>query len=164
MAGSTKPVAETAARTAQEDGAFRLDSFLPFHLAVVANQVSQSIARLIESQFGLHIPEWRILATLKQSQPVSSQALVQNTAMDPARVSRAQARLSDLGLIDVRQDPDDKRRVRVSLTEQGAQIIDAITPEAQRVEEQLLADLSAEERQHFEAALRRLYLATKRID
>jgi len=100
-----------------DDPQIRLDEFLPFRLAVVANQVSQKIAKIIEKDFQLHIPEWRILATLSYHAPVSSQFLVTHTAMDPARVSRAQTRLTDLGLVSVRQDPDDKRRVLVSLTE-----------------------------------------------
>jgi len=47
-----------------DDPQIRLDEFLPFRLAVVANQVSQKIAKIIEKDFQLHIPEWRILAIL----------------------------------------------------------------------------------------------------
>ncbi|MEY1556698.1 MarR family winged helix-turn-helix transcriptional regulator [Yoonia sp. R2331] len=129
----------------KDDTQIRLDEFLPFQLAVVANQVSQKIAKIIEKDFSLHIPEWRILATLSYHAPVSSQFLVSHTAMDPARVSRAQTRLSDLGLVSVRQDPDDKRRVLVNLTDHGAEIIAATLPSALEAEKDIFSALSQHE-------------------
>lgn len=136
----------------------RLDEFLPFQLAVVANRVSQTVAKLIEREFKLHIPEWRILATLLYHSPVSSQFLVQHTAMDPARVSRAQTRLSDLNLISVQQDPDDKRRVLISLTDRGTEIVNSTLPRALEAEAAIFGDLSPKERQAFEQVLTKLFV------
>ena len=138
----------------------RLDEFLPFQLAVVANRVSQTVAKLIEREFKLHIPEWRILATLLYHSPVSSQFLVQHTAMDPARVSRAQTRLSDLNLISVQQDPDDKRRVLISLTDRGTEIVTSTLPRALEAEAAIFGDLSPKERQAFEQVLTKLFAKT----
>jgi len=135
----------------------RLDEFLPFQLAVVANRVSQKVAKIIEREFELHIPEWRILATLLYHSPVSSQFLVGHTAMDPARVSRAQTRLSDLNLIDVQQDPDDKRRVLISLTDRGTEIVTSTLPRALEAEAEIFGDLPAKERQCFENVLAKLF-------
>lgn len=135
----------------------RLDEFLPFQLAVVANRVSQTVAKIIEQEFDLHVPEWRILATLLYHAPVSSQFLVQHTAMDPARVSRAQARLADLRLVDVRQDPDDKRRILISLTARGSEVVAATLPRALEVEEDIFGTLSSEDRAAFEKVLSRLF-------
>jgi len=142
-----------------DDPQIRLDEFLPFRLAVVANQVSQKIAKIIEKDFQLHIPEWRILATLSYHAPVSSQFLVMHTAMDPARVSRAQTRLTDLGLVSVRQDPDDKRRVLVSLTDRGSEIIGATLPSALKAEEETLGVLSNAERKTLDDILTKLLVA-----
>ena len=136
----------------------RLDEFLPFQLAVVANRVSQTVAKIIEHEFKLHIPEWRILATLLYYSQVSSQFLVQHTAMDPARVSRAQTRLSDLNLVDVQQDPDDKRRVLISLTDRGTEIVTSTLPRALEAEAEIFGGLSAKERQDFERVLTKLFL------
>lgn len=144
----------------EAEAEFRLDNFLPFHLAVVANRVSQEIARLIETEFNLHIPEWRILATLVYQSPCSSLELVRHTAMDPARVSRAQSRLADLGLISVEQDPADKRRVIVNITDQGRTITSAIAPQALKVETKLLQGLSSAEYKVFRRVLAQLFEAT----
>lgn len=140
-----------------DDVAVKLDEFLPFQLAVVANKVSQTVAKIIEEEFKLHIPEWRILATLLYHSPVSSQMLVQHTAMDPARVSRAQTRLSDLGLIDVQQDPDDKRRVLITLTKRGSEIVSETLPRAIEVEKEIFGSLSDVERSHLETTLEKLF-------
>jgi len=135
----------------------RLDEFLPFQLAVVANRVSQTVAKIIELEFKLHIPEWRILATLLYYSKVSSQFLVGHTAMDPARVSRAQTRLADLNLIDVQQDPDDKRRVLISLTKRGTEIVTSTLPRALEAEASIFGDLSSKEREAFEQVLSKLF-------
>jgi DNA-binding MarR family transcriptional regulator len=145
-------------RDEKSDGiAVQLDNFLPFQLAVVANKVSQTIAKIFEEEFALHIPEWRILATLLYHSPVSSQVLVQRTAMDPARVSRAQTRLADLGLIDVQQDPDDKRRVLITLTQRGRKIISETLPRAIEAEQEIFGSLSNSERASLEGALDKLF-------
>ena len=151
---------DPARRHAEEETTVRLDEFLPFQLAVVANRVSQAIARLIETEFNLHIPEWRILATLVYHSPCSSFELVRHTAMDPARVSRAQSRLADLGLITVEQDQADKRRVIVTITEEGLSIVRAISPQAQEVEERLLSAMTAQEYAVFRRVLAKLFAAT----
>lgn len=140
-----------------ENIAVRLDEFLPFQLAVVANKVSQTVAKIIEEEFKLHIPEWRILATLLYHSPVSSQILVQHTAMDPARVSRAQTRLTDLGLIDVQQDPDDKRRVLITLTKRGSKIVSETLPRAIEAEKEIFGSLSNAERSSLESTLEKLF-------
>jgi len=85
--------------------------------------------------------------------------LVQHTAMDPARVSRAQTRLSDQGLIDVQQDPDDKRRVLIKLTQRGSKIVSDTLPRAVAAETEIFGSLSDSERANLEATLEKLFKA-----
>ena len=77
----------------------RLEDFIPYKLAVVANRVSQSIGHLFETQFNLQMPEWRILMALYAYKDLVFAELVERTSMDKARVSRATRRLVDLALI-----------------------------------------------------------------
>ena len=143
-----------------EADAFLLEAFPPFQLAVVANRVSQAIAKTIDRKFNLHIPEWRMVSALAKYQPCSGQTLVEKTAMEPARVSRAQMRLVDLGLIDVVQDPSDRRRVIISLTAKGMDLVEAMAPEAVKTAEFLFGALSEPERQAFETVLAKLFRQT----
>ena len=46
---------------------FDLAAFLPYQLAVVAARVSKGFADRYRAEFGLTIPEWRVLAHLAQS-------------------------------------------------------------------------------------------------
>jgi DNA-binding MarR family transcriptional regulator len=52
--------------------------------------------------------------------------LVHDLGLNPAVVSRALTRLAKAGLVDRRIDPDDSRRSRVALTEEGARTNAAI--------------------------------------
>ena len=50
---------------------FDLDAFLPYQLAVAATRVSRAFAERYRAEFGLSIPEWRVLAHLSRSGAVS---------------------------------------------------------------------------------------------
>ncbi|MGH7075748.1 MAG: MarR family winged helix-turn-helix transcriptional regulator, partial [Stellaceae bacterium] len=99
-----KPSAE-----ADLDSSIILESFWPFQLGVVANRVSQAIAKIIDQKFDLHVPEWRMRVALANPAPCSANEVGNRTSMDRARVSRAQQRLVDLKLITAEEDPVDKR-------------------------------------------------------
>ena len=61
---------------------FALDGFLPYRLSVVSNRVSRAIAQRYSAEFGLSIPEWRVMAVLGDAAPLSSNAICERTAMD----------------------------------------------------------------------------------
>ncbi|MEM9754830.1 MAG: MarR family winged helix-turn-helix transcriptional regulator [Pseudomonadota bacterium] len=127
--------------------AIDLDAFLPFQMAIVANRVFQRMV----SDAGLQLPEWRIMMVLPRHQPCSSNDLSILTSMDAARVSRAQRRLEAIGLIDVVQDQEDRRRLVVTLTETGMDEAERLAMLARNAEETLMRDLGDE----GEACLRR---------
>ena len=143
---------------------FLLEEFAPFQMSVVANRVSQAISQVIDRKFKLHIPEWRMLSTLAKYAPCSAQLLVDKTAMEPARVSRAQLRLVDLGMIEVQQDPEDRRRVIISLTEKGRTTTREMIPEALETEDFLFSALTSEERAIFETSLAKLFARTVELE
>ena len=152
------------AAAAELDSSIILESFWPFQLGVVANRVSQSIAKIIEQKFDLHIPEWRMLVALANHAPCSANDVADRTSMDRARVSRAQQRLVDLKLITVEDDPVDKRRVVLRLTNQGRQITEAIVPDALRTADWLIEALAAEDRRRLERILLKLLDRTEQLD
>ena len=105
-----------------------LEEFIPYKLAVVANRISQSIGRLFDTRFNLQMPEWRILMALYAYGDMPFYEGVERTSMDKARVSRAQRRLVDLGLVSAAQDPDDRRSVIFSLSEKGGSHLQRDSP------------------------------------
>lgn len=133
-----------------------LEDFLPHKLSVIANRISQSIGRLFEAHFNIQIPEWRILMTLYAYGVLPFTEVVARTSMDKARVSRAQRRLADLGMIRTAGDPQDGRRVILSLTPSGARCCEEILPEAARREAWILAVLDDHEHRQLDLILNKL--------
>ncbi|HYC02993.1 MAG TPA: MarR family transcriptional regulator [Azospirillaceae bacterium] len=134
----------------------RLDGFLPYRLNVLAKRISQALARLYEDRFGISIPEWRVLATLGERQPLSSNDIVERTRMDKAKVSRAVSRLAEAGLLDRQPHPEDQRLLRLSFTPEGRALYDRLAPQALEWERRLLEDFSAEDVRALDGLIDRL--------
>lgn len=141
----------------------QLDTFLPFELAVIANRVSQMIGNLISSKFDLQVPDWRILVTLDRYGSLPPNEVADKTAMDKARVSRAQRRLSDLKLVSITDDPDDGRRKVLTLQPLGHQVCREMIPEAIEKERALMECLSAAEEVALRAILAKLHAHTEDV-
>ncbi|MEU6137376.1 MarR family transcriptional regulator [Nocardioides sp. NPDC047086] len=83
------------------------------------------------------------------------------SAADLARASfvRAQSAadligaLERRGLIERRTDPDNRRRMLISLTTEGRAFLDTYDPRVEELEEQMLADLGPEDRKAFRTFL-----------
>lgn len=140
-----------------------LQEFIPYKLAVVANRLSQSIGSLFEKKYGIQIPEWRILMALHSCGPLAPNDVVEHTSMDKGRVSRAQRRLVELGLVAASDDPRDGRRLVLFLTRKGARMCAAIIPEARETESWFLSVLPERERQALDKALSRLLARSQEL-
>ena len=57
------------------------------------------------------------------------------------------------GLIERRTDPDNRRRMLISLTTEGRAFLDAYDPRVEELEEQMLAELGPEDRESFRTFL-----------
>lgn len=140
----------------REEDALELDRFLPYRLSVVSNLVSKAFARRYEADFGLSIPEWRVMAVLGRYAPASSADICTRTAMDKAKVSRAVARLVAAGLVSRRDNPLDQRQNVLALSRKGHGVYRQIVPLARTMEREVLESLSAEEVRQFDTLLAKL--------
>lgn len=138
---------------------FRLDDFLPYRLAVAAARVSRDFARIYEAEFGLSVPEWRVIAHLGEAEAVSVREIHARVDMDKSRVSRAAARLEAAGYVAKTANPADRRLVSLTLTEEGRALLDAIKPRARAYEADLLARLPETEAQALRGAVEALLKA-----
>lgn len=151
-----------AARSPEEDQ-LRLEAFLPYRLAVLANTVSRAIARRYEDEFGLTIPEWRVMALLGVSPGLTATEVAEATPMDKVAVSRAVRGLMEAGRLKATADKADARRQRLALTSSGMAIYRRIVPLARALEAQLVADLGAKERDALEGVLAQLETAARTL-
>jgi DNA-binding MarR family transcriptional regulator len=157
----TQSTAAAAAKPHKLGAIGSLDDFIPYKLSVVANRVSQSIGRLFETQFNLQMPEWRILMALYAYGTLSFIEVVEHTSMDKARVSRAQRRLVDLKMITLQNDPNDGRRIFLSITRHGAKMCKSILPEAARTQAWFLEGLSDAEQLQLDTILNKLMVRSQ---
>jgi len=144
-------------------GALRLQSFVPYRLAVVAREISNSLARKYAAEFGISIPEWRVLAHLAEVEKCSSGGICARTAMDKAKVNRAVTRLVAAGLILAQTSSRDRRLNVLMLSRRGRAIYDRIVPIALSHERFLTDALSAAERAGLLAILDKLHRRVKEI-
>ena len=157
----TQGAGHKRARDGEDDDPYLdLSTFVPFELAVLANRISQMISQIFEERFDLQVPDWRILVTLHRHGPLPPNEVAELTAMDKARVSRAQRRLSDLHLVSVLDDPEDGRRKVLSLEPRGYETCKAIIPAALKREAWLMEALSAPEEVALRELLRKLHAHT----
>jgi DNA-binding MarR family transcriptional regulator len=131
---------------------FDLAAFLPYRLAVAAAQVSRAFAARYRDDFGISIPEWRVLAHLAQGQVVSVRDIHVRVDMDKSKVSRAASRLEAAGLITKVAQSGDRRLLALSLTPQGVALMSRLIPVAQAFQAELQAKLG-DAAPMFEAAL-----------
>ncbi len=148
----------------KKESSIELIDFFPYQLSVVANRVSQSIAKIFKEKFDLQIPEWRILVTLYSVDEMSFTDVTDKTSMDKTRVSRAQRRMIDLGLIEAAIDKEDKRKVNLSLTEKGREICREIIPEAKARDAWLQEVITPEEQKQLEGIMAKLFARTQELD
>lgn len=134
----------------------KLEEFLPYRLSVLANQVSQGIARTYSERFGLSITEWRVIAILGRFENIPAATVAHHSAMDKVAISRAVRRLLDLKLIQRREGREDRRAKPLALTRSGRRVYEAIAPAALDFEARLLAALTPAERRSLDRILEKL--------
>ena len=96
------------------------------------------------------------MAVLGRYGAMTANSVVERTAMDKVRVSRAVARLLAHQRITRRTDPNDRRRAILDLTPEGRAVYGKVVPMVLAVEEELLSDLSGEERTRLDEIVRKL--------
>jgi DNA-binding MarR family transcriptional regulator len=137
-----------------------LERFLPFRLSVLANRLTRAVARVYMHRFHLSAPEWRTMAVLGLYGAMSANSVVERTAMDKVRVSRAVARLLTANRITRRTDTEDRRRAILDLTPKGRADYEQIVPMVLAVESELLSELDGAERVTLERIMRKLEART----
>lgn len=128
-----------------KDPSLILNQFLPFRLVNLAKRVSDTYSWVYSRDFGLTIPEWRILARLGEQPGLSSKFIGEITMMDKSKVSRGVKQLEDKGLLLKNKDQQDNRVYYLSLTEEGQKLYHAIVPSALSWEAELLKSLDVAE-------------------
>ncbi|MBH0056807.1 winged helix-turn-helix transcriptional regulator [Pseudoalteromonas sp. SWXJZ94C] len=122
-----------------------LATFLPYQLTNIATLVSNDFAEVYQAQYGLNIPQWRILANLAQYGQSNARDLCRQANMDKSTVSRAVKALIDKEFVCSQLNEQDKRAALLTLSNNGWTLYEQIAPDALNWEKQLLSALNDEE-------------------
>lgn len=118
--------------------------------------------RVAHSQHGLEGWEFDVLAALrKEGAPytMSPGQLIKQTHVTSGTMTNRVDRLVARGFVQRQADPNDGRVVRVVLTDNGKEAVDAALEALLETEEALLSHLDADRRERLADALRGLMLA-----
>jgi len=121
----------------------------------VANQRHTAIfaSRMIE---GLTPPQFATLAKLREVGPCSQNRLGRLVHLDAATIKGVVDRLSGRGFVLTAEDPLDRRRRAVGLTERGHAVADAAILVAREITEATLEPLAVSEREQLIRLLRKI--------
>lgn len=101
----------------------------------------------VEQTYGLSRVEFVVIYNLAIMDNVTASEIASSTAFPKNTMSRAVNRLIRLGLIRRRPDLADRRNLLLLLTEAGRAIVEEALPRFAGLEEEMLAPLSARERE-----------------
>ena len=101
-------------------------------------------------------PQWGALALLYMEDGQTVGAISQQRGVDPPTVTGIIKRLEQAALVERRHDREDRRVVKVHLTDEGRSITAALYPSVQAFGNDTLRDFSENEKQHFLNMLQRI--------
>ncbi|MDR7118215.1 MarR family transcriptional regulator [Caulobacter sp. BE254] len=117
--------------------ALRLDRQLCFALYGAANRVTRLYRPMLDA-LGLTYPQYLAMLVLWEASPRTVGALGEALDLESSTLTPLLKRLETQGLVARTRDPEDERRVVVTLTEAGA----ALRDKAKAVPEQLFCKLN----------------------
>lgn len=135
-------------------GGYRLEDQVGFYL----RRAGQRHAAI----FAGHMPDeltptqWAALVKLAEFESLSQNLLGRETAMDAATIKGVVDRLLKRGFVATAPDPEDGRRMRVSITRAGLAAVAGGVPAAMAITAETLEPLQAGERRQLVELLRRI--------
>lgn len=100
--------------------------------------------------------QFAVIARLRQMGPLSQNHLGRETAMDAATIKGVVDRLVRQGLVETSPNPDDRRRLVISLSKAGQDLFDATVGQAIAASAKTLAPLTEREQTTLMALLAKL--------
>lgn len=127
-------------------------------IGFILRQVWQRHSTIFAREIGNNLTptQWAALTKLTETGPCSQNQLGRLTAMDVATIKGVIDRLTARGLTETSSDPQDGRRLLVSLTRAGQQMAEKAAPNAIIITRDTLAPLEIKERDTLIALLSKL--------
>jgi DNA-binding MarR family transcriptional regulator len=139
--------------------ALRIDESLFFKLVRVVNLTARPFTETLSKLHDLSLNEWRTMLVLAAHPGIVAREVAERTGLDKMSVSRAVTALEQDGRLSRESDPADARRSMLTLTPGGLTLFQNLAHSAAAREEQLYAELSADELRALHTAADKLIAA-----
>ncbi|SFC64880.1 DNA-binding transcriptional regulator, MarR family [Nocardioides terrae] len=90
----------------------------------------------------ISVPQLRVLVMLRFRAPMNLSGIAEGLGVNSSNASRTCDKLVAAGLVTRVEDEADRRHVSLSLTEHGAQVVDAVMAERERILDSIVGQLS----------------------
>ena len=135
-------------------GGYRLEEQVGFHLRRAGQRHAAIFAHRITDE--LTPTQWAALAKLAEFESLSQNLLGRETAMDAATIKGVVDRLLKRGFVATGPDPEDGRRMRVSITRAGVAAVERGVAAATSITAETLQPLAPDEQRQLVELLKRI--------
>lgn len=132
-----------------------VNDYLAYLLAAASHRTSAEFHAVVRAN-GLRVPEWRVLACLASRDELIVSELARMTLYEQPRLTKMLNQMERDGLVTRNDDPEDRRRVVIRMTERGRDTVAPLLAAAERHEEEVLRRFSPRERAALKMLLRLL--------
>lgn len=133
--------------------------FVDGYLGYLLGQANHALFKDFDARVraaGLSSIEWRVLATLQDSEPLTVSQLALDVLSKQPTVTKLVQRMAEQGWVALQADAADQRRTLVAITPEGRRLVRPLLQQARRHEAQALRALAAPEQAALKALLARL--------
>jgi DNA-binding MarR family transcriptional regulator len=133
--------------------------FVDGYLGYLLGQANHAMYKDFDSQVraaGLSMIEWRVLATLHDSPPLTVSQLAQEVLSKQPTVTKLVQRMADQDWLDLLADPLDQRRTLVTVSPVGRKLVRPLLEKARLHEAQMLRALAVPEQAVLKKLLTKL--------
>ena len=135
------------------------DRFVDSYLLALLAQASQAISdefHAVARQHGVSVSEWRVMASLVGSAPISTGRLAQVTLIKQPTLTRLLDRMETAGYVERIPHASDRRVMLVSITQAGAQAVERLIGLAREHELRVLEPFSPASAKALKSTLRQI--------
>lgn len=132
-----------------------IDDYLLYLLARASSQVSAQFHARLKTH-GLQVSEWRVLASLSDGDGMRLGELAAAALQRQPTMTKIVDRMARSGLVVRRPGAEDRRQVRVFITDEGRRRVDAALSDAKAHEDEVLSRIGAADSDRLKAMLRSL--------
>jgi DNA-binding MarR family transcriptional regulator len=123
--------------------------FIDGYLGYLLGQANHALYKEFDAHVraaGLSSIEWRVLATLHDSEPLTVSQLAHEVLSKQPTVTKLVQRMAEQGWVTLLADPSDQRRTLVSATPRGRRLVKPLVSKARAHETAKLSALAASEK------------------